>query len=142
MFKNKLDRDKGEEIQYVTHDGHVVYLVDLYGNSLPVDPDDIKVVEVSGSKKRYIREDLIEDKTEESPMAYDGSYVQVMQNEDTTTIVTKDFTLIRGKEGHMWIVDKEGIRLSRDGCLIEVEQCMDKDGRLYAGHRMYESNKD
>ncbi|KGL44496.1 hypothetical protein [Listeria newyorkensis] len=115
MFKNKLDRVTEEEIQLK---------FELNG----LGDDYVGPVYLNGH--RYIREDLIEDKTEESPMAYDGSYVQVMQNEDTTTIITKDFTLIRGKEGHMWIVDKEGIRFSKNGSLINTECAVDENGRL------------
>ncbi|RQW65467.1 hypothetical protein DUK53_16070 [Listeria sp. SHR_NRA_18] len=118
MFKNKLDG--------------AIYSAELHESSLFNGNEDVEVVVLSGGSKRYIREDLIEEKTEESPIAYDGSYVQVMQNEDATTIITKDFTLIRGKEGHMWIVDKEGIRFSRNGSLINTERAVDENGRLFA----------
>ncbi|MBC1459060.1 hypothetical protein [Listeria newyorkensis] len=127
MFKNKLDRVIGEELNLR------VTLPKAHDSS-----DEVPVTSIELNGKRYIREDLIEDKTEESPISLDGSYVQVMQNENATTIITKDFTLIRHKEGRMWIVDKHGIRLSKDGALMEIEQCVDEDGSLYAGRAMYD----
>lgn len=112
------------------------YLVELYGNSRPTNPEKIKVVEFLNSSKRYIREDLIEDKTEESIENEDARVgliddIEQLTNDDCKIIATKNGIFIHCGNGSLAILHREGLFLSNDGNPMDITQVMDKDGNLY-----------